>query len=60
MHRTVTGEWVWSEEEEEPEPPESDEDSSPGEDHRPMNELQRADSSGSDNEEVPIKCMCTA
>ncbi|KAI8430982.1 hypothetical protein MSG28_001075 [Choristoneura fumiferana] len=55
LHRTVTGEWVWSEEEEEPEPPESDEDSSLGEDHRPMNELQRADSSGSDNEEEPYK-----
>ncbi|XP_026727754.1 serine/threonine-protein kinase OSR1-like isoform X2 [Trichoplusia ni] len=53
LHRTVTGEWVWSEEEEEPAPeaPESDEDVSPNaEDKRPMNQLQKADSSGSDNE----------
>lgn len=44
----MTGEWVWSEEEDEGEAPASDEDAP---DRRPMNELQRADSS-SDNDEV--------
>ncbi|KAM3968649.1 serine/threonine-protein kinase OSR1 [Aphomia sociella] len=54
LHRTVTGEWVWSEEEDENlDHPDSDEDSSVGEDKRPMNELQRADSSASENEEEP-------
>ncbi|XP_031767285.1 serine/threonine-protein kinase OSR1-like [Galleria mellonella] len=52
LHRTVTGEWVWSEEEDEnAEHQESDEDSSVGEDKRPMNELQKADSSASENDE---------
>ncbi|XP_050560084.1 serine/threonine-protein kinase OSR1 isoform X9 [Spodoptera frugiperda] len=53
LHRTVTGEWVWSEEEEEQpavEAPESDEEPSYTDDKRPMNQLQKADSSGSDNE----------
>ncbi|KAJ8737035.1 hypothetical protein PYW07_000306 [Mythimna separata] len=53
LHRTVTGEWVWSEEEEEQqsvEAPDSDDEPSYTEDKRPMNELQKADSSGSDNE----------
>ncbi|KAJ8737775.1 hypothetical protein PYW08_000370 [Mythimna loreyi] len=52
LHRTVTGEWVWSEEEEDQsgEAPESDDEPSYNEDKRPMNELQKADSSGSDNE----------
>ncbi|CAH0578049.1 unnamed protein product [Chrysodeixis includens] len=54
LHRTVTGEWVWSEEEEEQQPVEiieSDDEVSPNaEDKRPMNQLQKADSSGSDNE----------
>ncbi|KAG6459383.1 hypothetical protein O3G_MSEX011351 [Manduca sexta] len=54
LHRTVTGEWVWSEEEEEAsEAPDSDEDTSLTDDKRPMNELQRADSSGSENEQEP-------
>lgn len=60
LHRTVTGEWVWSEEEEEPAPeaPESDEDVSPNaEDKRPMNQLQKADSSGSDNEGGEEVCL---
>ncbi|XP_050360988.1 serine/threonine-protein kinase OSR1-like isoform X1 [Nymphalis io] len=48
LHRTVTGEWVWSEEEDEGETPGSDEEAP---DKRPMNELQRADSSGSENDE---------
>lgn len=49
MHRTVTGEWVWSEEEEtQAAHGSSDEET----DTRPMNELTRADSSGSDNEKV--------
>ncbi|XP_049886277.1 serine/threonine-protein kinase OSR1-like isoform X1 [Pectinophora gossypiella] len=55
LHRTVTGEWVWSEEEEEGfnEPQELVE-TEPVEDVRPMNELARADSSGSaSDEEVP-------
>lgn len=49
----MTGEWVWSEEEEEQpavEAPESDEEPSYTDDKRPMNQLQKADSSGSDNE----------
>lgn len=52
LHRTVTGEWVWSEEEEETsvEGPESDDEPSYSEDKRPMNQLTKADSSGSDNE----------
>lgn len=55
LHRTLTGGWVWSEEEDETaEAAESDDDSSVGEDKRPMNQLTRADSSGSDNEEVCI------
>ncbi|CAH0716052.1 unnamed protein product, partial [Brenthis ino] len=52
LHRTVTGEWVWSEEEDEGETPGSDEEAP---DKRPMNELQRADSSGSDNDEEPVQ-----
>lgn len=54
LHRTVAGEWVWSEDDDEeaaqqeadiePEP-------SPSEDNRPMNELQRADSSASDSDQ---------
>ncbi|CAH2228350.1 jg22849, partial [Pararge aegeria aegeria] len=48
LHRTVTGEWVWSEEEDEVEAAGSDEEAP---EKRPMNELQRADSSGSENEE---------
>lgn len=56
LHRTVTGEWVWCEEEETPETAaadaqESDDEASFSEDKRPMNELQKAESSGSDNEE---------
>lgn len=44
---------MWSEEEDEGgEAAESDDDSSIGEDKRPMNQLQRADSSGSENDEV--------
>ncbi|XP_053623873.1 serine/threonine-protein kinase OSR1-like [Plodia interpunctella] len=50
LHRSVTGQWVWSEEEEEAHA-ESDEAPSPTEDRRPMNQLQKADSSGSDEEE---------
>ncbi|XP_041986965.1 serine/threonine-protein kinase OSR1-like isoform X2 [Aricia agestis] len=50
LHRTVTGEWVWSEEEDDDKAG-SDEEN---DDRRPMNELQRADSSGSDNEDEPI------
>ncbi|XP_061729883.1 uncharacterized protein LOC133534674 [Cydia pomonella] len=53
LHRTVTGEWVWSEEEDESEPHESEDESSPTPDRRPMNRLQPADSSGSDSEEEP-------
>ncbi|XP_045784160.1 serine/threonine-protein kinase OSR1-like [Maniola jurtina] len=51
LHRTVTGEWVWSEEEEEGDETEAaaDEDDAP--ERRPMNQLQRADSSASENEE---------
>ncbi|XP_075990473.1 serine/threonine-protein kinase OSR1-like isoform X2 [Anticarsia gemmatalis] len=55
LHRTVTGEWVWSEEEEESAEAaaevDSDDEASMTDDKRPMNQLQRADSSGSDNEE---------
>lgn len=47
LHRTVTGEWVWSEEEEAGEGDVDSEDEAP---HRPMNELQRAESSASENE----------
>lgn len=50
LHRSVAGEWVWSEEEEEgAAAAHSDEEDGP--DKRPMNQLQRADSSGSDNED---------
>nr|XP_049708405.1 serine/threonine-protein kinase OSR1 isoform X3 [Helicoverpa armigera] len=61
LHRTVTGEWVWSEEEEEQqqqpvEAPDSDEEPFYTDDERPMNQLQKADSSGSENEgEEPSK-----
>ncbi|XP_045458619.1 serine/threonine-protein kinase OSR1-like [Melitaea cinxia] len=51
LHRTVTGEWVWSEEEDEGEAPGSDEEAP---DRRPMNELQRADSSSDNDEEAPV------
>ncbi|CAB3221894.1 unnamed protein product [Arctia plantaginis] len=57
LHRTVTGEWVWSEEEDEAtdettaDGAESEDEQSLVDDKRPMNQLQRADSSGSDNEE---------
>ncbi|CAH2034654.1 unnamed protein product, partial [Iphiclides podalirius] len=55
LHRTVTGEWEWSEEEEEGDgerPGGVGSDEEPAEDKRPMNQLQRADSSGSDNDEL--------
>lgn len=59
LHRTLTGGWVWSEEEDEAgEAPESDDESSQGEDKRPMNQLQRAESSGSENEEVKYMELC--
>ncbi|RVE51025.1 hypothetical protein evm_004316 [Chilo suppressalis] len=52
LHRTLTGGWVWSEEEDEDgEAQDSDDESSTGEDKRPMNELQLAESSGSEDEE---------
>lgn len=64
LHRTVTGEWVWSEEEEEvaaeetaADSNESDEEPSVNDDQRPMNELQKAESSGSENEEVRLYCI---
>ncbi|XP_034137498.1 serine/threonine-protein kinase OSR1-like isoform X1 [Drosophila guanche] len=54
LHRTVTGEWVWSSEEEDNggtsggrKHPSSDSDS----EDRPMNRLERADSSDSDRED---------
>lgn len=46
LHRTVTGEWVWSSEEEDNGKHSSDSE----EDERPMNRLEHADSSGSDHE----------
>ncbi|OWR54652.1 putative serine/threonine protein kinase [Danaus plexippus plexippus] len=49
LHRTVTGEWVWSEEEDEA-GRESDEEP----DKRPMNQLQRADSSSDNDEEAGV------
>nr|XP_013189067.1 unnamed protein product [Amyelois transitella] len=53
LHRSVTGQWVWSEDEDEGNAQaESEEDTSPKEDKRPMNELQRAESSGSEEEET--------
>lgn len=54
LHRTVTGEWVWSEEEDEDglDRLTFEDDTLREEDDRPMNQLQRADSSGSDSEEV--------
>ncbi|XP_039763134.1 serine/threonine-protein kinase OSR1-like isoform X2 [Pararge aegeria] len=57
LHRTVTGEWVWSEEEDEVEAAGSDEEAP---EKRPMNELQRADSSGSENEEDALATKETA
>ncbi|XP_038216220.1 serine/threonine-protein kinase OSR1-like [Zerene cesonia] len=50
LHRTVTGEWVWSEEEEEGGEVAADSDEEVA-DKRPMNELLRDDSSASDNDE---------
>ncbi|XP_059055207.1 serine/threonine-protein kinase OSR1-like [Achroia grisella] len=55
LHRTVTGEWVWSEEDEEnTEHQETDEEPSVSDDKKPMNELQKAESSASENEEVRL------
>ncbi|XP_048488553.1 STE20/SPS1-related proline-alanine-rich protein kinase [Plutella xylostella] len=56
LHRTVTGEWVWSEEEEERAEDQPASDEEPADEHRPMNELQRADSSaisGGLSEDMP-------
>lgn len=47
LHRTVTGEWVWSSEEEDNSKRSSDSES----EDRPMNRLEKADSSDSDREE---------
>jgi serine/threonine-protein kinase OSR1/STK39 len=47
LHRTVTGEWVWSSEEEDNAKHSSDEES----EERPMNRLERNDSSASETEE---------
>lgn len=56
LHRTVTGEWVWSEEEDEAaEAPESDEEVPTGEDKRPMNQLLPAYSSGSASEDEDVR-----
>lgn len=46
LHRTVTGEWVWSSEEED-----NDKHSSDDEEDRPMNRLAAADSSDEDQSE---------
>lgn len=53
LHRTVTGEWVWSEEEDESalDHLTFEDETLREEDDRPMNQLQRADSS-SEGEEV--------
>ncbi|XP_068618628.1 serine/threonine-protein kinase OSR1-like isoform X2 [Battus philenor] len=62
LHRTVTGEWEWSEEEDEgTDGRGSDEEQA--DDKRPMNELRR-DSSGSENDEpnapaAPVKMEST-
>ncbi|XP_058982576.1 serine/threonine-protein kinase OSR1 isoform X2 [Musca domestica] len=47
LHRTVTGEWMWSDEEDEGKRHSSDSES----DERPVNRLERADSSDSDRED---------
>ncbi|XP_026315656.1 serine/threonine-protein kinase OSR1-like [Hyposmocoma kahamanoa] len=54
LHRTVTGEWVWSEEEEEGGVNRLtfEDETLREEDDRPMNHLQRADSSGSEGEDM--------
>ncbi|XP_061387215.1 serine/threonine-protein kinase OSR1 [Musca vetustissima] len=47
LHRTVTGEWMWSDEEDDGKRHSSDSES----DERPVNRLERADSSDSDRED---------
>lgn len=47
LHRTVTGEWVWSSEEEDNGKNSSEDES----EERPLNRLEAAESSGSDHEE---------
>lgn len=49
LHRTLTGEWVWSSEEEDNGKNSSDEES----DHRPLNRLEAADSSDEHEESEP-------
>lgn len=49
LHRTVTGEWVWSSEEEDNGKQSSDSDS---EEPRPMNRLEQMDSSASETEDA--------
>lgn len=48
LHRTITGEWVWSSEEEDNG---GDSDESEDEANRPMNRLLKADSSDSENDD---------
>ncbi|XP_073813454.1 oxidative stress responsive kinase frayed isoform X2 [Musca autumnalis] len=47
LHRTVTGEWMWSDEEDDGKRHSSDSES----DERPVNRLERADSSDSDRDD---------
>ncbi|XP_053687893.1 serine/threonine-protein kinase OSR1 [Sabethes cyaneus] len=58
LHRTVTGEWVWSSEEEDNGKQSSDSDS----EERPMNRLDRMDSSASETEDAsePSEATVTA
>ncbi|XP_037867813.1 serine/threonine-protein kinase OSR1 [Bombyx mori] len=49
LHRTMTGEWVWSEEEEGG--VDSDDDTPTKDDQLPMNKIQKAESSASENED---------
>jgi len=54
LHRTVTGEWVWSSEEEDNAAPSSDSES----EERPMNRIEHDDeSSGSDSDDDPPPSM---